>query len=567
MQAFRKGLAEGLGEESLRLTVSPRAIKELGLVYRRPLDALRELIQNAIDAGASRIDIGYDPSSKTLTFEHNGKPIEGEYLDAFLVVGTDFKARDRDRYIGMFGIGRLSWLMLGHTAEIITANHKLIWREDEIERIAKKELDTYYPGVKWIIHLRDDVSVNRYLIESYVRDSYHGPVPVYVNGMKVELVKEKAEEIFSDGNNRVYLMKNRDYSGIIVKGVFTADYEYRLRGLLVETRDPRVRINPARDIIYDDKYMEWVTYIARNAVKAIIDRYSPEVIAKGMPNLQRLVETAFPIVYSIDESERSRVYAERIKHMVFETADGTYIVGGALDPRSWVFSELEITDSSKSKLERMRLRVFYVKNREIAEWATMAGFRRARDVIVEDEARRVMGGEVEEKLRSVFKDIKKAFEEAVKGESLRIGSKPCSIRIGGVEFTANIVQKGDVVEIEFTGRSERHEAAKPRQNLITMRIVGEIRDADIVLVESTDKNVAAFTDGKTVYVNVANPEVSKLILKTKRLRNRSKITLLWAPIIVHELLHGEGLDHTDPDWHRIYEKAMREIIEREVENL
>ena len=98
--------------ERLNIKMSPRVLKDLAVLYSDPLDALRELIQNAVDAGARNISIRILDNGSTMVFEHDGAPIEGEDLEAFLTAGTNRKEKLSEagkKQIGFFGIGRFSF--------------------------------------------------------------------------------------------------------------------------------------------------------------------------------------------------------------------------------------------------------------------------------------------------------------------------------------------------------------------------------------------------------------------------------------------------------------------------
>jgi hypothetical protein len=549
-------------KERLRLEITARAIKELGLVYSNPLDGLREFIQNAVDAGATSISILYDKESKQLVFEHNGEPIEGEYLDAFLTVGTDFKARQRDKYIGMYGIGRLSWLMLGHTAVIETGSNKLVWKEDNIDVIEREPLGEYYKGVRWIIHLRDSINFSEYEIEDYIRNNYHGNVPIFLNGRQVDLLRDNAVPIFSDGVNEVYYTQ-KTYTGVIIKGIFTVGTDFYLERLLIKTSDPRVKINPARQIVWDDKYKEWRSYIARMALRSIVDKYGPEKAANifGIHFLAKLAETAFPISYFHKEHEAKKLLWERVNHLVFKTADNTYVRGSELDPKTWVYSDLEVTDTTRSKLVRKGVRIVYVNDSYVMEWLKKLGFRHVRDFVVEEKAKRVIVGDVEEKLRAVYDEIQKIVANTVKTHRAVI--REPAIRTKDGVYTAHIRQLADALEVTLVSKDAR----APRIHTVKVKIVGKLEGFNVYFVEYTDKDTLAFTDRNNIYINVNNPKVGDLILKTKRTRNKWKLLLLWSPILVHEMVHQYGFEHTDPEWHQIYEDILQKINETIAENL
>jgi len=545
-------------KQELRLVVSARAIKELGLVYRNPLDVIRELIQNAIDAKATSIHILYDGNGKQLIFEHNGEPIEGEYLDAFLIVGTDFKAKS-GQYHGFFGIGRLSWLLIGYKAEIITGWNKLIWTEEKLDAIGVESLQSYFNGVRWIIHLRDDVKLSVEEVREYVEQNYHGDVPVYVNGAKVKRLLDDAELIYRDGYNEVYLVRGSSTTaGLIVRGVFTVERDYRFSRLIVRTSDPRVKMNPARGLIWDDDYEEWRSDIARRVLEALHQRYSPSELYRDVYMLADLAEIAFPISI-IDEKGTEDAYRNRVKYLVFKTVDGGYVRGFDVDPEHYVYAILDVTDTTIQKLRKRGIKVIYAHPSKVEDWLKNAGFRRVDEVAVEDEARCIVSKDLEEKLCEVYREIRNVIGEVAPYKRYR---STASVSIGGAQYSAFIREGADVVEIRYVS------AEQPgKVHAVQAKIVGRLDDIDVVLVSHSDEDTVAFTDGSKIYVNVNNPRIKELISRTKKMKSKWKLLLLWSPVLVHEMIHMYGYDHTDPEWHQLYETAIMKIHERVLENL
>jgi hypothetical protein len=128
---------------------------------------LRELIQNELDAGATKINIESD-WDKTLIVEGNGAGMtKSELLGIFLTVGGSDKVRNSNT-VGGFGIAKLaifscddfevvsnSWRL---TKEILI-NHQPLSRTDEVGqrgtwvKIIKKDLISYYvrEELKWYL--------------------------------------------------------------------------------------------------------------------------------------------------------------------------------------------------------------------------------------------------------------------------------------------------------------------------------------------------------------------------------------------------------------------------------
>lgn len=93
--------------------------------------AIPELIDNAIDAEASKIDIEYKPLEKTLWIEDNGKGMSFEKLKESMDIGCNREYNDTE--IGYFGVGMKSACLNlvdfdveDHCIEIISSDGKTI---------------------------------------------------------------------------------------------------------------------------------------------------------------------------------------------------------------------------------------------------------------------------------------------------------------------------------------------------------------------------------------------------------------------------------------------------------
>ena len=120
-----------------------------------------------MDTGASRVDIRFEDAEdgRYVVVKHDGEPIEG-YLNAFLTIGTDYKARKGNRYIRMYGIGRLSWLLIGDKAIIETGDNRLIWEKDRIMELDHEPLVDRVDGVRWEIRLMRHLTME---VANYLR--------------------------------------------------------------------------------------------------------------------------------------------------------------------------------------------------------------------------------------------------------------------------------------------------------------------------------------------------------------------------------------------------------------
>lgn len=97
-----------------RLTVDKRIVSLLSArTYEDFPGALREMVSNAYDADASRIDIQIDLKNDTIRIQDNGNGMTSDQFDFFLRIAGKQRGRRRSpifdrKRIGIFGIGFLS---------------------------------------------------------------------------------------------------------------------------------------------------------------------------------------------------------------------------------------------------------------------------------------------------------------------------------------------------------------------------------------------------------------------------------------------------------------------------
>lgn len=538
-------------KDSLRLVIAERAIEELGKVYQRKEAFLRELLQNAVDAGASRVDIRFEDAvdGRYVVVEHDGEPIEGEYLNAFLTVGTDYKAKRGDRYIGMYGIGRLSWLLIGDKAVIETGNNRLIWEKDRIMELDHESLAERVEGVRWKIRLTRQLTVEE--VANYLRSVYYGDVPVYVEGRQVK-TSELGELFLKHGSTEVYRSKS-SHDGAIIKGIFRVGTRYLFRGFTIKTDDPRVKINPSRDIIYDEEYDKWEQEISLAILKRIKETYTPEEALKtfGVSQLNDLASTAIPTSWRDTVEEREEKYRRRLAFLPFETGTGSYIWGDVLDPDKWLYSRQPLTDTSVRKLMGKGYGVVYVRSDMVAKYLEWLDYEDASDFIIKEEARTVDAADMEDKLKSVYNKVEEILENLSSGV---VGTGKPSVETESGHVKAEVKVYADAVELGGLGAS-----LAEKKNIVRGKIVGKLKNLPIIFVAMDDPDVRAFTEGWKIYINVNNRLMAELVARSKRIKNVGKLLLLWGPVVLHEALHLRGLDHTDYRWNDLFEEAIMKL--------
>ena len=111
----------------------PSIVKDLVDQFDRPLDFLRELIQNSIDAASNRIDVSidYDGSQVIVHVEDDGEGMDEYTIDNFLLVLFRSTKEEDFTKIGKFGIGFVSvFAPRPDMVRVYTAKNGESWRLD-----------------------------------------------------------------------------------------------------------------------------------------------------------------------------------------------------------------------------------------------------------------------------------------------------------------------------------------------------------------------------------------------------------------------------------------------------
>jgi HSP90 family molecular chaperone len=137
---------------SLRITVDKSHILTLGeRLYEQSIELIRELVNNAYDADATRVDVTV--SGKEIMVADDGEGMDMEGLEQYFNVGSDEKLLHpisprfgRDR-IGQFGIGKFASLAAASRFEITTQ------KRDFAARAVFDKARWLEEGDSWVIPL------------------------------------------------------------------------------------------------------------------------------------------------------------------------------------------------------------------------------------------------------------------------------------------------------------------------------------------------------------------------------------------------------------------------------
>ena len=143
---YARSVTEGSGRQ--RFSVDIQGLLEaLTEQFPEPLLCVRELIQNAADAGAQRIevDVSYDASRQLfrIAVRDDGRGMNEPEVDGYLTIG--FSEKDPSRQRGRFGVGKLSPYALDIMRMVVETcdgqiAHRLTFNGDGSGHIAKIDL-------------------------------------------------------------------------------------------------------------------------------------------------------------------------------------------------------------------------------------------------------------------------------------------------------------------------------------------------------------------------------------------------------------------------------------------
>jgi len=573
--------------EKLHVRMSPRVLKDLATLYSEPLEAIRELIQNAVDAGATRINMRLMDNGSKLVFEHDGAPIEGEDLEAFLTAGTNRKEKLSEagkKQIGFFGIGRFSVFMIADEVEIHTGSHKLVWRENEIETIYREPLPQYFKGVRWILRLKESMVHGR--VKDYLAWNYFGSVPIYIDGVKAETGIDLLTNLIAEGRGSPYravytykVLPWRD-STIIVKDIFPVDRTSDFPGIVIITEDPRIKLNAHRSVIHDNEYKEWFRETFTSILKAIYEKYRTVDDIDRVIRISNMNNCIYKLIYLHDFDAK-----ELFKYAIFRDERLRPIPGSMIisqDKARWLYlyegQGVKISDSGIRKLWSQGYRVFYIPERlstvYTKEVLKEMGFESAEEKVIEVGAKAVaMDIDVVKKVSSVFDEIYSVAKEFVKdmdsGATIS-PSRSTSTSSSSNEQKAKIVVSNEV-SFEFEDAFDLPKVVDPvRFKIEYVDSPSGFLGSNVVFVRVSDRSIRAFASRRhrKIFVNVANEKVARMIDETRRLKNPAKITLLWCTLMAHEMVHLVfGIDHDHPMFRDLEEEIIERTIERAVKDI
>ncbi len=192
---FKKNrMEDNSGSKEVELKITERGLYEEGVrIYKDPLSAVREILQNALDAGATKLEIKV--SNEGLIFRDDGKGMSRDFIEKdFSQIGAKFKD-DHSGQRGRYGFGRLSyWSLIAKENEdgsisyrgsitIQTRNTIIEW--ERIDKYRVKEGKEWIEGTKIEIQGAkvDIAALKNYLENILVGDAN---LEISINGTKID---------------------------------------------------------------------------------------------------------------------------------------------------------------------------------------------------------------------------------------------------------------------------------------------------------------------------------------------------------------------------------------------
>lgn len=173
----------------LQFTVNEAGIKQLiPQLFTMQYQFLTEMVQNAQRAGATRVDIDFDESSRCLIVTDDGSGFTEDSFHAFFTAAADSSWSEEVMDTQMpFGIGAAALFFAGDEGCIISNgievnfNTQAVYDGTELAR--PTEIETNFKGSMVGVRLNDTINISRLIKSILVDQIFQGfPIPVFFNG-------------------------------------------------------------------------------------------------------------------------------------------------------------------------------------------------------------------------------------------------------------------------------------------------------------------------------------------------------------------------------------------------
>lgn len=209
-----------------------------------PQKALLELVMNAADAGATRVDIGLTKDGFTLSDDGSGFRSEQDILDFFATFGAP---QEREKTYGRFRVGRAQIFGWARTIWESNGYRMIVDLETDQHGFDLQPLDSTMPGChisgRWIRGQVDAEHLEHELVQALL----YPPLQVWINGRQVS--KPVTEQEWTSQTDDAYFrLTTHGRLRLYNQGVFVCDFEhhaYHVGGVVI-TKAP-IELTMARN--------------------------------------------------------------------------------------------------------------------------------------------------------------------------------------------------------------------------------------------------------------------------------------------------------------------------------
>jgi len=516
---------------------------------------IREMIQNAYDAGATRIDIEVSADGKTVTIKDNGKGMSYEFVKKdFKRVGKQFKPGDITA--GFYGVGRLSlWhgglgtkrvVYITSTGEEAT---ELIWDSLKVGKQPRRLPNVLPRGTTIKLEISKKITPEE--IIEYINEKIYLPIEINVNGASAgnrEVLKGKGIEGVvkdNDGNPKRFVYyfdpDKRDLI-ILEKGFLVGKVSCSVGGY-VDFKDPvktlsreefNVNNMDMRDAILDILYEKIFPKLSRSQLEQLnltilnMMDWSYRWRWKGIEKMKKY------LIFngkSLEELEREKGIDKILYH---PSAASNPKVQRAIEEGYVVLMGVF---SGGSLLEKI-------------------GIRDIREVPNEELARTVVHKKIPKKYRPAIEktsemldEIQGAFRSAVKKMREYEESGLISKSLG-----EKIITNAQLIESK---EKEKKKEIPLQDEVIEERTEKDIIKSGFITITvgyNDNPETIAWSVGNTISLNLNN-ELVRVCLE------KNRVDLLEEPL-THEYVHQLGIKGHGEDFTATYNLIRMEMLLR-----
>ncbi len=369
---------EAMGFEASAFSVDvPGLLAALTEQFPEPLLCVRELIQNAADADAGRIDVEVSLDARRsfvrLEVRDDGRGMSAAELDGYLTIGFSLKDPSRDR--GRFGVGKLSPYALGFQRMVVETStgieaHRITLLPDGSGRVERRVGEVPPRGTSVRVlktATRSEAeAMTQKVFELVLRTCGSIGIPLFVNGAPVNRAMRLPTP---------YILRFTSPSGSGVIGVGAEPVRTLMSGGIVLESDAPI-LGPEVAYVLDGPHL--APTLSRNAVRrdlafeALLQEAQarlPQLAAEAGAGLAARVEalrrSGIPVERGLEADDRAALEWLRVRLLdpdgeppphvkaapLLETADGDLVSAASVAEALGQMDRLPISRIPRSRDE------------------------------------------------------------------------------------------------------------------------------------------------------------------------------------------------------------------------